>query len=132
MTHTPPRAAWRQWLVPGLVIALAYLGLQWWQGRQADGVGQQLAAVARPGDILMYSTDTCVYCHRAMAQMDRWAVPYAVCDIDRNATCAQTYRQAGAPGTPLMKVKEQWQLGFSAEGVLAALQRQQGSEPQGR
>lgn len=91
-----------------------------------------MAEAARPGDILMYSTDSCVYCHRAMAQMNRWAVPFAVCDIDRDATCAQSYREAGAPGTPLMKVKGQWQLGFSAEGVLAALQRQQASEAQGR
>ena len=114
--------AWRQWLAPVLIVLAVYLGMQWWQGRHGDETGRQLAALARPGDIVMYSTDTCVYCHRAMDQLEAWGVPYTECDIDRDRECAQTYQAAGSPGTPLMNVRGQWQLGFSAQGVLNTLQ----------
>lgn len=123
MSNPIDTPAWRQWLAPALIVMGVYFGMQWWQGRQGDETGKQLAALARPGDIVMYSTDTCVYCHRAMDQLEAWGVTYTECDIDRDLPCAQAYQSAGSPGTPLMNVRGQWQLGFSAPGVLQALQQ---------
>lgn len=39
-------------------------------------------------DLTIYSTQWCGYCHRLMKQLDREGVPYAVVDIEHDATAA--------------------------------------------
>jgi len=41
-----------------------------------------------PDDLTIYSTQWCGYCHRLMKQLDREGVPYAVVDIEHDATAA--------------------------------------------
>jgi len=41
-----------------------------------------------PSDLTIYSTQWCGYCHRLMKQLDREGVPYAVVDIEHDATAA--------------------------------------------
>jgi len=110
-----PAASWRSlWALAALVLAVSVaspLARQW----QDQRTGSALAALARPGDIVMLSSVTCTYCAQARA----W---FTARFIELDAACAQRYRALMAPGTPTLLVRGQRQVGFSAERVLLGLQ----------
>ncbi len=106
------------------VAALAFgasAAMQAWQGASAERLGAQVAANARPGDIYMLASDTCGYCVDARAWFDAHRVPFTECSIERDAACAAAYRALLAPGTPVLLVRGERQLGFSEQAVAAAL-----------
>ena len=107
----------------GLVVALlaATGGMEWWRARQEARVGAELAAQAQPGDIQLLSSTSCVFCDRARRWMQVHQVQFTECFVERDADCAQRYRLAGGRGTPTLLVRQQVQLGFSPQQVLAAL-----------
>ena len=123
-TPQPSSIPWRALWVPIALALVIQWGLQWWQTRQVDQAGSTLASLAQAGDIVMFSTDTCIYCVRARDWMNDQGVKFTECNVDRDARCMQVYQAQGSPGTPLMRVKDDWQLGFDAQGVLRALQRE--------
>ena len=104
----------------GLVLA-AGAGMQWWGVGQERRQGERLAALARPGDIRMLSSQTCVYCGAARRWMVEHRVPFEECFIERDAPCQALYDATGARGTPTLLVRGQVQLGFDAAKLLAAL-----------
>ena len=107
----------------GLVAAVV-LGTLLVQGTGAWSrarLGAQVAAAARPGDILMIASVTCVYCAQARAWFEANRVPYRECLIERDAACAEKYNALMTPGTPVMFVRGQRLLGFSAQAVADAL-----------
>jgi len=107
----------------GLVLAVlaATGGMEWWRERHDGQLGAQLATSAQRGDILMLSSATCVFCDRARRWMQVHQVQFTECFVERDADCAQRYRLAGGRGTPTLLVRQQVQLGFSPQQVLAAL-----------
>ena len=109
----------------GLVVLIMAVSVasQWWGNRHQDRLGAEVAALAAPGDIFMVSSDSCAPCTLARTWLKRNEVAYAECSIERDSGCAERWRNAGAPGTPLLYVRGQPQLGFSAERLRAALQR---------
>jgi glutaredoxin len=120
--RSPPRLSRRELLTLGALV-LAVTGLStWWQQHVADGQGPAVAKLARPGDIHMVSSVTCLYCTRAREWFARHEVPISECFIERDAACDQQFRALMAPGTPLLLVRGQAQVGFSPERVLKALQ----------
>jgi len=109
------------WALAALVLAVSVaspLARQW----QDQRTGSALAALARPGDIVMLSSVTCTYCAQARAWFTAQQVPFSECFIELDAACAQRYRALMAPGTPTLLVRGQRQVGFSAERVLQGLQ----------
>lgn len=109
----------------GFAAVLAATALAWegWQAWYERSQAQALAEVARPGDIRMISSVTCVFCTRARAWMTRHQVPFQECFIERDAQCRADYEALLAPGTPLLLVRGQRQLGFKPERVAEALAR---------
>ena len=107
----------------GLVIAVvigaaAMQGFTWWS---RERLGAQVAASARPGDIHMIASVTCVYCAAARAWFTENRVPFTECEIERDAACAAKYNALMAPGTPVLLVRGKRLLGFSAQAVADAL-----------
>lgn len=96
-------------------------GMQWWHGSQQGRLGEAIAQNARPGDIRMLSSDTCVACHGARQWMEAHKVPFTECSIERDAQCQALFRAVNAYGTPLLLVKGQPQLGFDPRRVLEQL-----------
>ena len=94
-------------------------GLQAWSRNQ---LGAQAAAYAKPGDIQMLSSLTCPYCAAARAWFTEYRVPFDECFIERDAACAAKFNAMLAPGTPLLLVRGQRQVGFDAQRVVKALQ----------
>ena len=111
----------RGWLVPLLLVAVVFFAFKWWSGRTQRAIGDELAAVARPGDIVMLSSEQCVYCTIARRWFEKHRVSFSECFIERDTACADAYQAQGAPGTPTLLVRGERQVGFSAERVAGAL-----------
>ena len=64
----------------GLVAVVLAAGAltAWWQGDAARRDAQRLAALARPGDIRMLSSETCVYCAAARRWMTEHRVAFGL------------------------------------------------------
>ena len=105
----------------GLLVLAVWAATQWWTGHRDDRDATALAAAARPGDIVMLSSASCVYCERARHWLTANRVPFSECFIEADAACAARYQQAGAAGTPTLLVRGQRQLGFNANAVAQAL-----------
>lgn len=106
-----------------LLVLVAAGAAEWWRAYQTGGIGERLASQARPGDIQMISSTTCVFCERARRWLTQHRVPFSECYIERDADCAARYQALGARGTPTMLVRGQVQLGFSPPAVLDRLTR---------
>lgn len=106
-------------LIAVVVIgAGAMQGFTWWS---RERLGAQVAANAKPGDIHMIASVTCVYCAAARAWFNENRVSFTECEIERDADCAAKYNALMAPGTPVMLVRGKRLLGFSAQAVADAL-----------
>ena len=99
---------------------------QWWAAGSEQRRGEQLAAVAGPGDIRMLSSETCVYCAAARRWMTEHRVRFDECFIERDAQCKLLYEAAQSRGTPTLLVRGQLQIGFDPARVLAALEARKG------
>jgi glutaredoxin len=97
-----------------MVLALAAAG-PWWREQRRDALGRELAARAGPGDLHMISSDRCAICVEARRWFERHGVPFSECSIERQTDCAEQFRRLGAPGTPVILVRGQPELGFAPE-----------------
>ena len=109
-------------VVPLILFALAmWLGVQLLQGASGERLGKELSAQARPGDIVMLSSLTCIPCAEARVWLTEHKVAFSECFIERDADCAARFDALQSPGTPTLLVRGQRQIGFSAERVAQAL-----------
>jgi glutaredoxin len=92
-----------------------------WQTWRAGQLGEEIAHIARPHDLQMVSSETCVFCSAARHWLQSQRLPFDECFIERDAACMARYQAQGAPGTPLIFVRGRPQLGFSPERVRDAL-----------
>ena len=120
------RPAIRSWLGLLVLVLAVSAGAAWWRQHharaQAGVVGPQLAAAALVGDIQMLSSLSCVFCQRARQWMTAQRVPFTECFIELDTDCAARYRALMAPGTPVLLVRGQAQIGFNPKQVLHRLQ----------
>ena len=124
---TPPS---RRSLLALLLLVLAVTGAAgWWRDHQALALGPELAAQARPGDIHMLSSLTCIYCQRARQWLTAQRVPFDECFIETDSRCAAQYQALLAPGTPVLLVRGQAQWGFSPQQVFEGLQSSAPTRP---
>lgn len=105
-----------------LLVAAVAGGRQWWVAKQRADVGSAVAALARPGDIHMLSSDSCGICVHARRWFTTHGVVFSECSIERDAACRADFEARRAPGTPVLLVRGVPQLGFSPERLRAALQ----------
>ena len=126
MSHnTPKRPALLSLALVLLLVWGASQAVSWWQDRRfAEAVrsGSQRHA------LVLYTTDTCMYCARAAAWLDAQGARWQECNVERHADCARSYEAQGAPGVPLVRVSPDgapkqslWNLGFSAAWVASAM-----------
>ncbi len=117
-----PRPSRRSLIGLVLLVGAAAVASQWWAGRHERQLGQRVAALAQPGDIRMVSSEACPYCRAARHWFEANQVPFSECLIERDAACKADFEAAGSPGTPLMIVRGQRQLGFDPQRVADRLQ----------
>ena len=124
---SPTRPSWWQRLRQSGILAVLVIGVVAWglgrivqtqvQGDQAEA----LRAVARPGDIRMISSVTCIFCTKARQYMTEHRIPFEECLIERDAACLADYKRLGASGTPTLLIRGQRQLGFDPQRITGAL-----------
>ena len=102
----------RSWARPLLIAAAAYVLLVAIQGRTDQQIGAALAALAKPGDIVMLSSETCTHCAQARRWLTEHRVPFSECFIETDAACADRYRAQQSPGTPTLLVRGERHVGF--------------------
>jgi glutaredoxin len=103
-----------------LVLAVS-AATEGWRAWSAHRLGSQVAGLARPGEIEMIASDTCVYCAKARAWFASHGVPFSECSIERDEACAARFRALMSPGTPVLLVRGQPQVGFSPQRIALAL-----------
>ncbi len=102
-TESTPTAAlatpWRRrsWIRPLLIALAAWVVLQSWQSYSDRQSGVALAALAKPGDIVMLSSETCAYCKSASRYLTEHQIPFRECFIETDAACAESYRAQQDP-----------------------------------
>ncbi len=104
-----------------VIVLFAAVAMQWLAGWSKGRLGAAVAAEARPGDIQMIASVTCVYCAQAREWFNANKVPFSECEIERDARCAAAYNALMAPGTPVLVVRGKRLVGFSAQAVADAL-----------
>lgn len=111
--------------IVGLVLLVLAVSVasSWWAGRAKERIGDQVAALAAPGDIRMLSSDTCGICAEARGWFNANRVAFNECSIERDAACRADFDATRAPGTPVILVRGAPQLGFNPQRLLGALQR---------
>lgn len=105
-----------------IVIGLALLVSWAWRSHVEQAQGRTLAALARPGDIRMLSSETCPWCLAARRWMTQEGIPFKECFIERDETCLADYRAVGAAGTPTLLVRGQRIVGFDRAALTRALE----------
>jgi glutaredoxin len=105
-----------------LVLVLAVnAGSSLWARHYQTSLGETVAQRAQPGDIQMLSSDSCSICVVARHWFTAHGVAFSECSIERDAVCRQKFEVSLAPGTPVVIVRGQMQVGFNAERVAAGL-----------
>jgi len=117
----------RDWLSLGAVVIAVMALSTWWQDRRAAAEGPALAVLARPGDIRMISSVTCIYCTRAREWLQQHRVAHSECFIERDPACLAQYQALGGPGTPTLMVAGQMQRGFSPPALRERLEEARGA-----
>ena len=109
----------------GLLALVVGVGAaqQWWVGHHSAAIGEQVAALAAPGDIRMMASDTCGICAVARGWFATHGISYSECSIERDAACRAAFEATLSPGTPVIVVRGRPHVGFSPESVRDALQR---------
>lgn len=124
----PARKATSLWSLAVLIVVVlgATEAMNWWQDqRQADELKRVLSQQAvQAKDVVMYTTSTCPYCAKARTWLKSNQVPFSECNVEQSAACLAQYELQGPPGVPLMKVRDQWHLGFDPAWLVLALQAQ--------
>lgn len=116
---TPTRR--RSWLRPVVIALAAWAVLQSWQNYRDQQAGVALALLAKPGDIVMLSSETCAYCKTASRFMTDNNISFRECFIETDTACADSYRAQQSPGTPTLLVRGERQVGFSPDRIAKAL-----------
>jgi glutaredoxin len=111
----------RSLLVLVLVVLAASSASEWSRGREQARLGALIASASGEGDIEMLSSRGCAFCARASQWFGEHGVPVRECLIESDADCAQRYAALGAPGTPVLVVRGQVQLGFDPQAIARAL-----------
>lgn len=104
-----------------LLVLAVFVGMQWFRSASRARLGAQVAVQARPGDIQMIASETCIYCADARAWFDANRVPFTECLIERDPRCAAAYNALMAPGTPVLIVRGHRLVGFDPLAVAQAL-----------
>ncbi len=125
----PTRVTRWQLLGLGSLLFVVSTAQTWWANSSDDRLGRSVAALASPGDIRLFSSETCASCQLARQWLVEHQVPFKECLIERDAACQAEHQATGLPGTPVFKVRGQQQFGFSPGALERALQKPGKSAP---
>ena len=98
-------------LIRALILALAVL---------SPGLAQAQPKAPQP-KVVIYVTNWCPYCKKAMAYFQAKGIPFTAQDIETDPAAAQRFQQFGARGVPLVVINGKPIAGYSVEEYDKAL-----------
>jgi glutaredoxin len=98
-----------------LLVLMVSAASQWWMYRAEANIGRRIAALAKPGDLQMISSDTCAICKVARRWFSEHRVAFSECSIERDAACRAQFDALRSPATPVILVRGQPELGFDPQ-----------------
>ncbi len=119
----------RKFLPLFVILAVVYGAVALLQSRHSAEQGQVLRTQARPGDILMLASTTCIYCDRARAWMSGQRVPFKECMIETDPACLAEFQARGGQGTPTLVVRGRTLVGFDPARIAEILSRSRPPAP---
>ncbi|QNA87658.1 glutaredoxin family protein [Massilia sp. Dwa41.01b] len=133
-TAAPPPAQawdipWGKLLLLGVLACAGWASYQHWNKLRSEETEEfvaldprAMAATVRPGDVVMYTTTTCVYCHQAKAWLNQYGFPFKECNMTVDRSCQDEFMRRGATGTPYLLVRNQeMKNGFDSDEFLRLL-----------
>lgn len=103
-----------------IVLGVSVANGIWVRGNERE-LGEKVAALAQPGDIRMISSVNCAICLEARHWLTEHRVPFAECQIERDAECRAEFERLRAAGTPILVVRGVPSLGFDPVRLHEAL-----------
>lgn len=89
------------------------------------GNGQEAAAPAtkakRTPKVVMYTTPTCGYCHRAKAYFNQKGIRYTEYDVTKSKKAHKQFKALNGRGVPLIVIGDQRIAGFNKTAINRAL-----------
>ncbi|MGF1473754.1 MAG: glutaredoxin family protein [Rubrobacteraceae bacterium] len=68
--------------------------------------------------VVLFSTSTCSWCRRAKRYLREKRVPFKEINIEKDADAAQDLvRKTGQTGVPVIKIGNQWIVGFDQNRI---------------
>ncbi|MBL8522732.1 MAG: hypothetical protein JNN20_03485 [Betaproteobacteria bacterium] len=108
---------------PGAVVSSATARVSA-GGGGGEGQLARLASSVQTGDVVVYSAVWCGTCTEAKAWMKSNGFKYTECDVERNADCANRFRELGGNAIPLVIVRgEAMRAGFDSNEFVDAVKR---------
>ena len=111
----------RSYFALALIVGVVMGGVKLLQSHQSIEQGQVLRAQAKPGDILMLGSRTCIYCDRARAWLTEQQVPFKECVIETDPACLAEFQARGGQGTPTFVIRGRTRVGFDPTGIAEIL-----------
>ncbi len=71
--------------------------------------------------VVMYTTPTCGFCHRAKAYFDQRGIPFTERDISRSSQARRQFKMLNGRGVPLIVIGDQRIAGFNQAAIDRAL-----------
>ncbi|TXH36316.1 MAG: glutaredoxin family protein [Burkholderiaceae bacterium] len=117
-----------------LALAAAIAGHWAWKhhrGSEAAEMAREaditwLAQDVKPGQVVMYTTTDCTYCHQAKDWLADKGFAFTECNMSVDRRCEDEFRAYKANGTPFLVIRRggrthEMHEGFDSEEFLAAL-----------
>jgi len=76
---------------------------------------------ADPPHIIMYGTQSCMYCHIAKTFFEKHQLPYTEYDVEKSDKHMKTFSLLGGRGTPLIIVNKEIIHGYDEQQIRNAL-----------
>jgi len=126
-----------KWLIVAAILYVAWSGVQVANheggsnissaGRvSVDGMSPAdittLATTVRPGEVVLYGTDSCPYCAEARSWLNQYGFAFRECNMDVSKQCEREFMDYGGNGTPYLVVRgHHMKNGFDSVEFLMAL-----------
>lgn len=88
------------------------------QGRTAQKEPEQQSVSSDSTSVEVFMTSWCGYCKKMVRFLNEKGIPYTAYDIEKDSAAANTYKELGGKGVPVVRVGSHVVHGYSPEAVM--------------
>lgn len=88
------------------------------QGSTAQKAPEQQRPTSDGTSVELFMTSWCGYCKKMVRFLNEKGIPYTAYDIEKDSAAANTYKELGGKGVPVVRVGSHVVHGYSPEAVM--------------